>query len=172
MQLKYIIYFNLLFKFLEFLFIFLWFLVEPNWFYSWKLMKEEIKEIKCSKCYLNLDFYTFHLSISATHLRKGPFVNIDFYDWFIDCMYRPVWEYFTQGHHHCQFQWLQKIKWRPMYGIYSLWSGMNLCCSIPAMTWDLGLYGLIQKVALFSHLLQQTRDTEALSIPDLHRTFF
>ena len=93
-----------------------------NWLYSWKLMKEEIKEIKCSNCYLNLDYNTFHKSISATHLRKEPFVNIDFYDWFIDCMYHPVREYFTHGHHHCQCQWLQKIKCRPMFSIYSLWS--------------------------------------------------
>jgi hypothetical protein len=53
--------------------------------------------------------------------------------------------------HHCRWR---ATKFRPMLGTLGLWAGRDLYRATPAVTWGLGLCGLIRRTAKFSRLLR------------------
>jgi hypothetical protein len=59
--------------------------------------------------------------------------------------------------HH--YRW-RAAKVRPMLGAQGLWAGRDLYCATPAVTWDLGFPGQIQRTAPFSRLLRYTSGFE------------
>jgi hypothetical protein len=61
---------------------------------------------------------------------------------------------------------IRAAKFGPTLGAYGLWAGRDLYHATPAVTWDLGFSGLIQRTAPFSRLL---RHTEGCAGPILTR---
>jgi hypothetical protein len=66
--------------------------------------------------------------------------------WLIDYLLR-TWNFHLYG----------IVTVRPMFGVQRLWAGRDLYRATPALTWDLGIFGLIQRIVPFNHLLRHTR---------------
>jgi hypothetical protein len=56
--------------------------------------------------------------------------------------------------HHCRWR---AAKVRSLLGAQDLWAGRDLYRTSPAVTRDLGFFGLIRRTAPFSHLLRHMR---------------
>jgi hypothetical protein len=78
-------------------------------------------------------------------------------DWLIDYLrfYLPLKNFsLIWRRHHCRWR---AAKFRPMLGAQGLWAGRDLYCATPAVTQDLGFFGLIRRTAPFSRLLRHKR---------------
>jgi hypothetical protein len=88
--------------------------------------------------------------------QSRPFLH----DWLIDYLgfYVPL-KYFSLiwRRHHCRWR---AAKFWPLLGALGLWGGRDLYRATPAVTRDLGFFGLIQRNAPFSCILRHTKGCE------------
>jgi hypothetical protein len=80
------------------------------------------------------------------------------FHWLIDWLFtvlRPAQEFsYMWRRHHC---WWRAATFRHMLSAQGPWAGRDLYRATPAVTRDLGFFGLIRRTAPFSRLLRHTR---------------